>query len=51
MTAPRQIVGYESAERVMNEVVKRGGKAIGIPGTELIKGNAGPHCMTCPLER
>jgi N-dimethylarginine dimethylaminohydrolase len=51
MTAPRQIVGYESADRVMNEVVKRGGKAIGIPGTELIKGNAGPHCMTCPLER
>jgi N-dimethylarginine dimethylaminohydrolase len=51
MTAPRQIVGYESAERVMNEVEKRGGKAIGVPGTELIKGNAGPHCMTCPLER
>ena len=51
MTAPRQIVGYEWAERVMNEVEKRGGKAIGVPGTELIKGNAGPHCMTCPLER
>lgn len=51
MTAPRQIVGYEWAERVMNEVVKRGGKAIGIPGTELLKGNAGPHCMTCPVER
>jgi N-dimethylarginine dimethylaminohydrolase len=51
MTAPRQIVGYETADRVMNEVEKRGGKAIGVPGTELIKGNAGPHCMTCPLER
>jgi N-dimethylarginine dimethylaminohydrolase len=51
MTAPRQIVGYEAADRVMNEVEKRGGKAIGVPGTELIKGNAGPHCMTCPLER
>jgi arginine deiminase len=51
MTAPRQIVGYEWADRIMNEVEKRGGKAIGVPGTELIKGNGGPHCMTCPLER
>jgi N-dimethylarginine dimethylaminohydrolase len=51
MTAPRQIVGYESAEKVMNEVEKRGGKAIGVPGTELVKGNGGPHCMTCALER
>jgi N-dimethylarginine dimethylaminohydrolase len=51
MTAPRRIVGYEAADRVMNEVEKRGGTAIGVPGTELIKGNAGPHCMTCPLER
>ena len=51
MTAPRHIVGYGDADRVMNEVEKRGGKAIGVSGTELIKGNAGPHCMTCPLER
>lgn len=51
MTAPRQIVGYDWAERVMNEVVKRGGKAIGVPGNELRKGNGGPHCMTCALER
>ena len=51
MTAPRQIVGYEWAERVMNEVEKRGGKAIGIPGKELFKGNGGPHCLTCALER
>ena len=51
MTAPRQIVGYEWADRVMREVEKRGGKAIGVAGTELIKGNGGPHCMTCPLER
>ncbi len=51
MTAPRQIVGYDWAERVMNEVEKRGGKAIGVPGNELRKGNGGPHCMTCALER
>lgn len=51
MTAPRQIVGYAWAERVMNEVAKRGGRAIGVKGDELRKGNGGPHCMTCPLER
>jgi len=51
MTAPRRIVGYEWAERVMNEVERRGGKAVGVPGNELRKGNGGPHCMTCPLER
>lgn len=51
MTGPRQIVGYEWAGNVMNEVAKRGGKAIGVRGHELRKGNGGPHCMTCPLER
>jgi N-dimethylarginine dimethylaminohydrolase len=51
MTAPRQIVGYEWAERVMSEVERRGGRAIGVRGRELRKGNGGPHCMTCPLER
>jgi arginine deiminase len=51
MTAPRQIVGYEWAETVMNEVERRGGKAIGVKGNELRKGNGGPHCMTCALER
>ncbi len=51
MTAPRQIVGYEWAERVMNEVERRGGKAVGVRGNELRKGNGGPHCMTCALER
>jgi len=51
MTAPRQIVGYEWVDKVMNEVEKRGGKAIGVPGAELRKGNGGPHCMTCALER
>lgn len=51
MVAPRQIVGYEWAERVMNEVERRGGRAIGVRGDELRKGNGGPHCMTCPLER
>lgn len=51
MTAPRTIVGYEWAERVLNEVERRGGRAIGVRGDELRKGNGGPHCMTCPLTR
>ncbi len=51
MTGPRKIVGYEWAGDVMNEVAKRGGTAVGIRGNELRKGNGGPHCMTCPLER
>jgi arginine deiminase len=51
MTAPRQIIGYEWADRVMNEVERRGGKAVGVRGQELRKGNGGPHCMTCALER
>ncbi len=51
MTKPRQIVGYNWATRVMSEVEKRGGKAIGVSGVELRKGNGGPHCMNCPLER
>jgi N-dimethylarginine dimethylaminohydrolase len=51
MTAPRQIIGYEWAERVMSAVERRGGRAIGVRGDELRKGNGGPHCMTCALER
>lgn len=51
MVRPRQIIGYEWAERVMNKVERRGGKAVGVRGSELRKGNGGPHCMTCALER
>ena len=51
MAAPRAIVGYEWAERVLSEVERRGGRAIGVRGDELRKGNGGPHCMTRPLTR
>ncbi len=49
--APRKLVGYEGNKRVEKEVARRGGEVITFPGSELIKGKGGPHCMTCPLER
>ncbi|MFH1228447.1 MAG: arginine deiminase family protein [Planctomycetota bacterium] len=48
---PRKLVGYEGNDRVEKEVRKRGGQVITFPGSELIKGKGGPHCMTCPLDR
>ena len=33
-TGPRQVVGYEWAARVMSEVERLGGRAIGVPGQE-----------------
>jgi len=48
---PGKLVGYEGNKRVEKEVARRGGQVITFPGSELIKGKGGPHCMTCPLER
>jgi N-dimethylarginine dimethylaminohydrolase len=47
--APLTVVGYDWASRTHEEIHRRGGRAVGIPGTQLLRGNAGPHCMTCPL--
>ncbi|MEK7449901.1 MAG: arginine deiminase family protein [Planctomycetota bacterium] len=50
-TGPRQVVGYDLAPRVVEEIKKRGGQVSSFPGDELFKGHGGPHCMTCPLWR
>lgn len=47
--APMKVIGYDWAERTHAEVRRRGGSVIGVPGTQLLLGNAGPHCMTLPL--
>lgn len=48
-TAPLTMVGYDWSTRINEEIGKRGGEAHGVPAEQLIRGNAGPHCMTCPL--
>ena len=48
---PRQVLGFDWATRMADEITRRGGGATTVPGAELHKGNGGPHCMTCPLWR
>ncbi len=45
----RAAVGFESATRVRDEMKRNGFALAGFPAEELILGNGGPHCMTCPL--
>ncbi|MBI3845521.1 MAG: hypothetical protein HY292_12875 [Planctomycetes bacterium] len=46
----KSAVGFEAAaSRVGNEMKKLGMQLSGFPADELILGNGGPHCMTCPL--
>jgi len=44
-------IHYEGNPRVMHEVRERGIEVVQIEGDELIKGNGGVHCMTCPILR
>ena len=44
-------IHYEGNPRVMAEVRARGIEVIQIPGEEMMKGNGGIHCMTCPVLR
>jgi arginine deiminase len=50
-TAPCEAVGWAWATRLSDELRKRGGKVWGVEGDELVNGNGGPHCLTCPIER
>lgn len=50
-TAPREAVGWSWATRLSNALRERGGKVWSIEGDELVNGNGGPHCLTCPIER
>jgi N-dimethylarginine dimethylaminohydrolase len=50
-TAPLQAVGWTWATRLSDELRKRGGKVWSVEGDELVNGNGGPHCLTCPVER
>ena len=50
-TAPLQAVGWSWATRLTQEIEKRGGKIWSVDGDELVNGNGGPHCLTCPIER
>ena len=52
LTVDRDLaIHYEGNPRVMAEVRARGIEVIQIPGEEMMKGNGGIHCMTCPVLR
>ncbi len=42
-------VGFAEARRIGEEMGERGFHLDGFPGLELIQGNGGAHCMTCPV--
>ena len=45
----KSAVGFESAQRVAGEMRKHGWELARFRADEMIRGNGGPHCMTCPL--
>lgn len=47
--SPLKAVGYDKASRISAEIEKRGGETLSVPSEQLFRGNAGPHCMTCPI--
>ncbi len=49
VVSPLNVVGYDLAARISRELEKRGGRALSVPAEQLLRGNAGPHCMTCAL--
>ncbi len=47
--SPLHVVGYDTADRISVEITRRGGQVLSVPAEQLFRGNAGPHCMTCPI--
>ena len=42
-------IAYNMTERINDALRARGLEIISVPGTELVKGNGGPHCMARPV--
>lgn len=52
LTVDRDLaIHYEGNPRVMHAAREHGIEVVQIQGDELIKGNGGVHCMTCPILR
>lgn len=45
----KDAVGFQTARRVAAEMHRYGWELSTFPADELVRGNGGPHCMTCPL--
>jgi arginine deiminase len=49
--APWRVIGYDFVTDNAKIIKSNKGEVIAIPGRELVKGNGGVHCMTCPVLR
>ncbi len=48
---PRCLVGYAHSQENVPDLTRYGATFMGVSGQELVKGDGGVHCMTCPLLR
>jgi arginine deiminase len=48
---PRRIVAYDGNTSTLAALRQGGIESLTFPGTELMRQNGGPHCLTQPLER
>jgi len=45
----RRLVAYGMTERINDLLRRRGIEVVSVDGSELVKGNGGPHCLTRPI--